>query len=117
MTDLVLNTGEPAVVKPPKIKDCQALGTQVLVELFSPNETIDTDLELVGSVGAITNQAVILSMGPRVPKEHGLEIGMRCWIDGSICFSPDYGNYRFTESGRKRGCVDYMSIKGAIVEE
>ena len=118
MGKLLLDTeGGQLRNKPPKITDVQPLETQVYVELLSPNETIDTDLELVGSVGSITNQAYVLGVGPRVPKEHGLEIGMRVFIDGSITCGPDYDNYRFSEAGRKRGCVDYMTTKGCIVEK
>ncbi len=114
---MIIGSDGYEIKKVPKVANVKALGTCVFVELLSAREIIDTSIELVGGVGSLTNEAYVLHIGPRVPKEHGLEVGQRVFIDGGITFGPDYDEYRFSEDGRKRGTVDYSTIKGVIVEK
>ena len=101
----------------PPIKDVKALGTNVYIEVLSAQETIRTKLQLPGSTEVQVNEGYVLHLGPRVPKEHGLEVGQRVFINGNISFAPNYGDYKFSTEGRKRGMVEYMAIKGHSVEE
>ena len=114
---MIIGSDGNEITRVPKVADVKALGTGVFVELLSARETIDTDIELIGGVGSLTNEAYVLDIGPRVPKEHGLEVGQRVFIDGNITFGPDYGDYRFSEDGRKRGTVEYSTVKGIIIEK
>lgn len=114
---MIIGSDGREIKKVPKVADVKPLGTVVFVELLSPRETIDTEIELIGGVGSLTNEAYVLDIGPRVPKEHGLEVGQRVFIDGNITFGPDYDGYRFSEDGRKRGTVEYNAIKGVIIEK
>ena len=101
----------------PPIKDVKPLGTCVYVEVLSAQESMGTKLNLPGTTEVRVNEAYVLGIGPRVPKEHGLEIGQRVFISGPIVFGPNYQDYKFDVDGRKRGMVDYSAIKGMSVEE
>lgn len=100
----------------PTIDTVKALGSYIYVELLSPKEVLGTSLELTGNVSVKVNEAYVLDIGPQVPKDYGLEIGQRVFVEGGIVFGPDYKDYKWAEDGRKRGMVIYSSAKGRIVE-
>lgn len=116
MAELVYSDGG-GLSSVPSIKDVKPLGTNVYVEVLSVQESIGTKLDLPGSTEVRVNEAYVLGIGPRVPKEHGLEVGQRIFISGPIVFGPDHKGYRFSTEGRKRGMVDYASVKGWSVED
>ena len=101
----------------PPIKNVKPLGTCVYVDVLSAQESMGTNLDLPGSTEVRVNEAYVLDVGPRVPKEHGLEVGQRVFISGPIVFGPDYQDYKYDTDGRKRGMVDYSAIKGLSIEE
>jgi len=101
----------------PAIKDVKPLGTNVYVEVLSVQESVGTKLDLPGTTELRVNEAYVLGVGPRVPKEHGLKKGQRVFISGPIVFGPDYKSYKFSADGRKRGMVDYAAVKGVSVED
>lgn len=116
MSELIYG-GRGGLSTVPQIEDVHPLGTNVYVEILSVQETIGTNLDLPGTTEVRVNEAYVLGIGPRVPEEHGLEVGQRVFISGPICFGPDYKDYRFSTEGRKRGVVDYSAIKGMMIEE
>jgi len=117
MSELIYGGNGGGLSSVPKIADVSPLGTNVYVEVLSAQETMGTNLDLPGTTEVRVNEAYVLGIGPRVPKEHGLEVGQRVFISGPIVFGPDYQSYRFSADGRKRGCVDYSAVKGLCVEE
>ena len=111
------NYAETPVVDVPEIVDVKPLGSLVYIELLSPQECMNTKLDLGNSTEVTINQAVILGLGCRIPADYGLRIGQRVFISGPIVFGPDYGDYQWSAQGRKRGVVEYLAVKGEIVEK
>ena len=104
-------------VKLPEIEEVKPFGTLVYVEMYSPQECMATSLDLGNSAEVTVNQGRVLAIGPRCPQEWGLKVGKRVFVSGGVVFGPDYGDYKFSVHGRKHGMVEYMSIKGEIVEK
>jgi len=101
----------------PDVSDVKAIGSYVYVEVISPRELMKTKLEFSGEVPVTVNEAYVLDIGPQVPPSYGVKSGDRVFIDGGITFGPDYGKYKFSKDGRKRGMVLHTSIKGLVVED
>lgn len=114
MSELI--TPAPETDSIPEIAEIQPYGSYVYVELLSPQEVLGTKLTLTGKTQVSIHEAYVLAVGPQVPEVYGIESGHRVFIDGPINFSPNYGDYKFTEDGRKRGMVMYTSIKGRSIE-
>ena len=101
----------------PEIVDVKAYGSYVFVEVLTPAEVLQTKLTLSTNTTVPVNEAYVLDVGPQVPKDYGLSVGDRVFIDGGITFAPNYGDYRWASDGRKRGMVTFSAIKGRSVEE
>jgi hypothetical protein len=97
-----------------KIISSQPTGHQVMVELLTSQETLETRLQLSDNVKTDTPQGYVRGIGPMVPKEFGLSIDDRVFISTSVAvMSP--GN--LGRDGRLLYCVEYNSIKGILKEE
>ena len=97
----------------PKPKYATPVGTQVLVELLTPKETLGTRLHLDGDMKVDTPQGYVLNVGPMVPKEFGVQKGDRVFISTpSAVFPPLTRN----EDDRQQVCVEYMTIRGVLHE-
>jgi len=76
MTDIVLPSGEQAVVKVPAVQAVHPTGSRVLVEVLKPDEVLNTNLYVAEDAemdGA--PQAYIIELGPTVDEGAGLEVG------------------------------------------
>ena len=100
----------------PDITDVKAYGSYVYVEVLSPQEVLKTKLTLSASTTVPLNEAYVLDVGPQVPKDYGLQVGHRVFIDGTITFGPNYADYTWSSDGRKLGMVQFNSIKGRSLE-
>ena len=101
----------------PDIVDVKAYGSYVYVEVLSPQEILHTKLTLANNTSVPLNEAYILDVGPQVPRDYGLQPGHRVFIDGTITFGPNYNDYTWSSDGRKRGMVQFSSIKGRSLEK
>lgn len=99
------------VSKVKQIAGVQALGTQVLLEVLTPQEALGTILH-VGDTQKDTPQGYVLSVGHMVPKEWGLKKGDRVFFSANTAVCPP-GQ---AGDGRRQFCIDYSSIKGILVE-
>lgn len=86
----------------------KALGNQVLVELLSKQEIMNTTL-YVGEGKNDSPQGVVADIGPLVNKDYGLEVGARVIISGTGTPVPKEGE-------RERVLLLPDSLKGVIVE-
>lgn len=116
MSEIIFGSDGERIVNLPEIADVKAYGGFVYVEVLSSKELLRTNLDLPGSQSVPVNEAYVLDIGPQVPAAFGLEVGHRVFISGDITFGPNYGDYSFTDEGRKRGMVLYTSIRGRSVE-
>jgi len=95
------------------ITEVKPAGFNVLVEMLTPQELMNTKFELVEATTAgQPPQAYILAIGPGVKtEEYGIKVGDRVLLQGSYVPVPDYG-----DSPRKRGLVQPHDIKAVLAE-
>jgi len=95
------------------ITEVKPAGFNVLVEMLTPQELMNTKFELAESstVGQ-SPQGYVLSIGPGVKADdYGIKVGDRVLLQGSYVPVPDYG-----DSPRKRGLVQPHDIKAILSE-
>ena len=82
--------GEALVTPVPQPKAAKPVGSQVMVELLSPQEIIGTTLliDTEANVGGAP-QGYILELGPMVSPEYGLEAGQRVVMSGKFTPLPE----------------------------
>lgn len=94
------------------IIDCKPVGTQILIENLTNQETLGTKLHITGSTKSEIPQAVILAIGPNVDVDKlGFQVGDRIILVGTYVPVPSYG-----EGERTKGLVDPHMIKGILIE-
>jgi co-chaperonin GroES (HSP10) len=96
----------------PKISGIKPTGSQILVELLTPQEVLGTGM-IVGDQAEVGSpQAYILDFGPSLKAEEaGLQIGNRVLLQGSYVPVP-----KFDDNARRRGLVELHGVK-AVLEE
>jgi co-chaperonin GroES (HSP10) len=96
-----------------RIVEVKPVGFNVLVEMLTPNELMNTKLTLAGSQATGKSpEAYILAIGAAVDTtQYGFKVGDRVLLQGTYVPTPEYG-----ESERERGLVEPHNIK-AILEE
>ncbi len=102
-------------VKPvPAIKNVRPVGTQILVELLTPNEIMGTNLALAGGGGVSgAPQAYVLDIGPKVDPGWGIVIGDRVVLSGQFTPLPEAA----AKNGRALGVVEPQMIKAILLEK
>ena len=95
------------------ITDVKPAGFNVLVEMLTPQELMNTKFELSeGSTTGQSPQGYVLAIGPGVKADdYGIKVGNRVLLQGQYVPVPDYGN-----SLRKRGLVQPHDIKAILIE-
>jgi len=96
-----------------RIIECKPVGFNVLVEMLTPNELLNTKLTLTGSdAKGIAPQAYILAIGPGVPiDQYGFKVGDRVLLQGTYVPVPE-----LDEADRKCGLVEPHNIKATLIE-
>lgn len=111
---LVTSRGEELVaestVRPPKA--VHPFGSSILIEILNPDEQIGTKLYL-GKNTKVDDapQAYIVELGPKVPEDSGLKVGLRIYWQGNCIPLNDP-----RAKDRVRGLVEIHQIK-AVVED
>lgn len=96
-----------------RIINCVPVGSTILVEHLSAQETYGTKLHIEGSVKVDIPQAIILAIGPNVEVDkYGFKVGDRVILQGTFVPVPNYG-----DGDKKRGLVEPHTIKGIIEVE
>ncbi len=98
----------------PKVKGVKPVGSQVYIELLTPQEILGTSVIVGGdsSVGGAP-QAYILELGPRVQSEEwGFNTGSRVVLSGNFTPLPE----AVCDNGRARALVEPHTIKAVLVE-
>lgn len=97
----------------PKIKDLKPVGSQVLVEILTPNEIMGTNLAISEKVDLkVPLQGYVKAVGPSFNSESwGFSVGNRVLISGSGVMAPNYDN-----SNRDRFFMEPTAIRSVLVE-
>lgn len=108
-----ISLGPASTFKCPKITAVHPFGSKILVEVLSPDETIQTSLyisEKTQDDGA--PQAYILELGPGVATDSGLKVGQRVYWNGkgTAVTDPRAGK-------RVRALLEIHNIQAIIEEE
>lgn len=99
----------------PKVVDIIPCGTQVLVELLTPDEIIGTNLH-VGKDVKVAPQGVVLKVGPNAnPNDWGFKVGDRVIISG-MGTKVENGSCVAKKKDREVTLLEPMSIKAVLVE-
>ena len=110
--------GNEIVQALPKVKDVMPVGTQILVELLTPEEIMGpTKLHIPegASKNAINGapQGYILKIGPKVDENWGFKVGQRVVMSGGYVPLPE----STSPNGRPRACVEPHIVKAVLIEE
>jgi len=98
----------------PKIKYAKTVGTQILVEILSSKDIIETVLHLEKDKNIHgTPQAYILEIGPMVKSEYGFSVGDRVVLQGTYTPLPEVT----TKNERLLGVCEPHAIKAILIEE
>jgi co-chaperonin GroES (HSP10) len=86
--------------------------SQILVELLTPEEAMNTRLTLGEKTNYGAPQGIVLAVGPTLTPEAGIKKGDRVLLQGTFVPVPNYDNSR-----RDKGIVEVHNIKGVFQEE
>ena len=67
-----------------KVKSIVPVGNQVLIERLTVEEATGASTILSVNSSELSNQAIILDIGPMVPKDYGISVGDRVMLQGSF---------------------------------
>jgi hypothetical protein len=97
----------------PKIKDVKPCGSQVLVEILTPQELMGTNLAVSNKVDLkVPLQGYVRAVGPGFKSDDwGFGLGDRVLISGSGVMAPAYDDCH-----RDRFFMEPASIKSVLVE-
>ena len=100
--------------KVPKIKDVKPCGSQVLVEILTPQEMMGTDLTVTDKIDLkVPLQGYFRSAGPSFkPDDWGYKVGDRVLISGTGVMALSYD-----DCPRDRFFMEPHAIKSVLVEE
>lgn len=94
-----------------EIKGCRPVGSQVLVELLTAQEMMNTNLILKDNRQKAEFQGFVLACGPTLtPESWGFNVGDRVLVSGGGVPVPNYDN-----SERERVLMEPHSVKGVLV--
>lgn len=98
----------------PKIKGVAPTGSQILIELLTPQELMGTNFFVGEKVDTkVPMQGYIRAMGPGVKtSDWGFSVGNRVLISGSGVMAPNYDN-----SYRERFFMEPHAIKAVLTED
>ena len=96
-----------------KVKEVRPCGSQVLVELFTSQETLSGLIQINEKTDLKQPlQGIIRSVGPSFESKHyGFNVGDRVLISGTGVMAPNYD-----DSHRDRFIMEPSSIKSVLVE-
>ena len=96
-----------------KVKDVKPCGSQVLVEVFTPQELLSGVIQVTEKTDLKEPlQGIIRAVGPNFQTQHyGFDVGDRVLISGTGVMAPNYD-----ESERDRFLMDPHSIKCVLTE-
>ena len=115
MSKLTDSSGEPIKKIIPPIKGVEPIGNQILVELLTPQELMNTPLHLGNAPAKTINgapQAYVMKIGPMVAKEWGLNEGLRVVLSGNFTPLPEAAS----KNDRPLAMVEPHTIKAILVE-
>jgi hypothetical protein len=109
-------TGKEVMVKLPAISGVHPIGSQVLVELLTPQEIMGTSLHINSESKTLNGapQAYVLEVGPAVDPNWGIRTGQRVVLQGTFVPLPEAASLG---SHRPKATVDPHTIKAILVEE
>lgn len=98
----------------PRITDVRPCGSQVLVEILTPQEMMNTVLTVTEKTDPkVPLQGYVRAVGPAFkPGDYGFKVGDRVLISGTGVMAPV-----FDESHRDRFFMEPHSIKSVLLEE
>lgn len=113
MNGLVSASGEPLLMDVPKVSGAFPCGSQVLIEILTPQELSGSTLLVSDKHDQkVPLHGYVRAVGPGVNLESwGFKIGDRVLISGSGVMVPNYDN-----SHRDRFFMEPHAIKGVLVE-
>ena len=107
--------GQAVVSFVPSLKDVQPCGSQVLVELLTPQEVLGTKL-IVEDSATITGapQGYVVKLGPKVSEDWGFKTGDRVTLHGNFTPLPESIDRR--NSHRPWILIEPNQIKALLIE-
>jgi hypothetical protein len=98
----------------PKVAGVKPTGSQVLVEILTPNELMGTSLAITDKVDLkVPLQGYVKAVGPSFKAESwGYDVGDRVLISGTGVMAPNYDS-----SHRDRFFMEPTSIKSVLLEQ
>lgn len=113
------SAGEPITVQVPALTGVEPTGSQVLVEMLTPQEILGTNLVVGDSAKDIgAPQAYVKALGPRVATDNksekpwGFSEGNRVVLSGNFTPLPEIPGF----SDRMLALVEPHAIKAVLVE-
>jgi len=95
------------------IVDVKPVMSQVLVEMLTAQEAMNTILTVKEDSDYGAPQGYVLAMGPSAkPEEMGFKVGDRVVLQGSFVPLPNYDGH-----SRQRGVLEPHNIKAVLVED
>lgn len=112
-SDIPLIGEQPTFVPVPKVTGVKPCGSQVLVEVLTPQELANTSITISGTTDLkVPLQGYIRSAGPNFKTEEwGFKVGDRVLISGGGVMAPNYD-----DSHRDRFFMEPHAIKSVLVE-
>lgn len=93
-----------------EVKGCKPVGSQVLLELLTAQEIMNTKLHLNNNKPTNEYQAFVKALGPNLnPENWGFNVGDRVILSGSGVPVPNYD-----DSERDRVLMEPHCIKGVL---
>jgi NADPH:quinone reductase-like Zn-dependent oxidoreductase len=104
--------GEEVVHRMPAVKDVAPCASQVLIELLTVQEMMNTSLIVNNAKATPEFQGVVLKVGPMCqPDVFGFKVGNRVQLSGAGVPVPNYDG-----SHRQKILMDPNSIKAVLFE-
>lgn len=95
------------------ISGIQAVGSGLLVEMLTPQETLGSVVVVGENAKVEAPQAYILDIGPQLDREKwGFDVGSRVIFSGGFVPAPNYDR-----QVRQRGIIDPHSVKAVLQED
>lgn len=111
--DFSLVTEQPVVRRVPKVAGVAPCGSQVLVEILTPQELMNTSFSISDKTDLkVPLQGYIRAVGPAVKLEDwGFKVGDRVLISGGGVMAPNYD-----DSHRDRFFMEPTAFKAVLTE-
>ena len=97
-----------------KVVGARPAGYQILVELLTEQELLNTVLHITGNKESNkTPEGYVRAFGPMFDHvKHGLSVGDRVQLTGTFVPAPKHN-----DSHRQYGLVEWSAVKSVLVEE